>query len=190
MARRLRTMPILAGEKPTVQVNYPIRILGVDTALRTTGYGLVDFDGRQFKIVDCGVIKNGPKLLMSECLRRLSGGISELIKTYAPDAVSIEGAFYQRNVHSAMMLGASRGAVIAQAATFHLPIYEYSPTQAKSLVTGWGRASKEQIASIISQQTGLNIDHIMLDSTDALALAMCHGYKLTALGGLTPPEPI
>lgn len=169
---------------------FPLRILGIDTALRTTGYGLVDFDGKQFKIVDCGIIKNTPKLLVSECLRRLSGGITELIDAYAPDVAAIEGAFYHFNVRTAMMLGSARGAAIASVSLHHIPIYEYSPTQAKQAVTGWGKASKEQIAQVISQQTGLSTQNILLDSTDALALAMCHGIKLTLLGGLTPPQPI
>jgi crossover junction endodeoxyribonuclease RuvC len=167
-----------------------IRILGIDTALRTTGYGIVDFDGRSFKIVDCGVIKTPQKEPVSECLRRLAGGMKELVETYAPDEVSIEMAFCSKNYRTAMLLGSARGAVICTIANYNLPIYEYAPTKAKLAVTGHGGASKEQVAVLIAQMTGINTTEILLDATDALALAICHSHTLTNLQGLTKPKRI
>ena len=69
-------------------------VLGVDTAIRKTGYAVIDFHtGGSFKILDCGIIKNAATLPHSQCLRRLAGGMRELVKLYHPEAASIETAF-------------------------------------------------------------------------------------------------
>jgi len=114
--------------------------------LRTTGFGLVDCQGNRMTAVDCGIITTSAKLPFSECLRRLAGGIRELVKTYAPDQAVIEGAFFSRNVHTAMMLGSARGAVIAALAELQDPMYEYAPRRVKQSVCGFGNASKPQVA--------------------------------------------
>ena len=166
------------------------RILGVDTALRTTGYGLVDTDGYQYHAVDCGIIRNKPKLPLSECLKRLSAGIREITETYAPDIAVIEGAFYFENAKTAMLLGSARGAVIAALSNYGLPIYEYSPRKAKQAVCGHGNASKEQVAHMMSQMLNLDISNIPDDATDALSLCICHSQMATNANGLLCPDPI
>jgi crossover junction endodeoxyribonuclease RuvC len=167
-------------------------ILGVDTAIRCTGYGVIKMTSpNDIEIVDCGVIKNTQKMLHSECLRRISGGVGELIKTYTPDAVSIEDAFYGKNVKTAMILSLARGAAITAAATAFVDVYQYSPRSAKKAVTGTGTGTKEQIAVLLSSMLGINISEIPRDSTDALAIAICHGQLATRtmLGDLLP-KPI
>jgi len=127
------------------------------------------------EIIDCGVIKNKPKMLHSECLRRLAGGTRELIKAYNPDAISIEDAFYCKNVKTAMILSLARGAVITATAELGLPIYTYSPKTAKKAAVGMGQASKAQVATMMSAMFKINVDEIPDDATDALAIAICHG---------------
>ena len=123
-------------------------IIGIDTAIRKTGYGVLELTGAgSLKVLDCGVIANPAKMPHSECLRRLSGGIRELIETFHPDAASIEGAFASRNIKTAMILSLARGAVIAKLAEHRIPVYEYSPKTAKRAATGSGEASKEQVAA-------------------------------------------
>jgi len=151
-------------------------ILGVDTAIRCTGYGVIRMNSlNSIDILDCGLIKNGQKLLHSECLRRLSGGTKELIKSYSPDAVSIEDAFYCKNVKTAMILSLARGAVITASAESNLPIYTYSPKTAKKAAVGTGQASKQQVAVMMAAMFNIDISQIPDDATDALALAVCHG---------------
>jgi len=167
-------------------------ILGVDTAIRCTGYGVVDIQhGDRVSILDCGVIKNPQKALHSECLRRIAGGIKELVNTYSPEAASIEGVFFQKNIKTAMILSLARGAVIAVLAENGIPSYEYAPRKAKQAVVGTGMASKQQVATMIAAMTGLSLDQMPLDSTDALALAMCHGQIAVKPGGSEfLPKPI
>lgn len=151
-------------------------ILGVDTAIRTTGYGVIRMNSlNNIEILDCGVIKNSKKLLHSECLRRLSGGTKELIKTYSPIAVSIEDAFYCKNIKTAMILSLARGAVITATAELGLPIYTYSPKTAKRAAVGLGQASKQQVATMMASMFNIDVSQIPDDATDALSIAICHG---------------
>lgn len=166
-------------------------ILGVDTAIRCTGYGVIEITQvDSVKVIDCGVIKNPKKALHSECLRRIAGGIRELVTTYSPDAAVLEGAFFQKNIRTAMVLSLARGTVISVLSENNIPAFEYAPRKAKQAVVGSGMASKAQVATMISAITGLAIDSMPLDSTDALALAICHGQNAVRPGGdfLLPPQ--
>ncbi|MFA5205130.1 MAG: crossover junction endodeoxyribonuclease RuvC [Lentisphaeria bacterium] len=154
----------------------PGRILGLDVSLRCTGYGVVDPDGRGgFRAVDCGVIRTTAKHPLSECLRRLAGGIRELIDAYHPEVAAIEGGFFFKNARTAMVLGAARGVAIAWLAERDVPLYEYAPMRAKQAVCGFGNASKEQVAQIVATRLGLTAAQTADDATDALAIALCHG---------------
>ncbi len=151
-------------------------ILGVDTAIRCTGYGVIKMNSlSDIEIIDCGVIKNKPKMLHSECLRRIAGGTRELIKAYSPDSVAIEDAFCGRNIKTAMILSIARGAVITTSAEADLPIYTYSPKTAKRAAVGMGQASKQQVATMMAAMFNIDISNIPDDATDALSIAVCHG---------------
>jgi len=167
-----------------------MRILGVDTALRCTGFGLIDSDGREFRAVDCGVIETTPKELLSECLRRLAGGVRELVKSHAPDVAAIEGGFFSRNAKTAMVLGMARGAVVAVLADMKIPMYEYAPRRVKQALCGYGNASKEQVARLVAQTLGITVTNIQDDATDALAVAICHAQTVSGLHGLFLPSQL
>ena len=112
-------------------------IIGIDTAIRKTGYGVIDMrTNGSFRILDCGLIRNAASLPHSECLRRLAGGIRELVSSFKPEAASIESAFVSRNVKTAMILSLARGAVITALAECGIPAFEYSPKSAKRAATG------------------------------------------------------
>lgn len=176
--------------KEQIDPRKPMRILGVDTALRTTGFGIIDTEGKRFSAVDCGVIKTTRNHPLSECLRRLAGGMKELVETYAPDVAAIEGAFYCHNVRTSLVLGAARGAVIATLALHDIPLYEYAPRRVKQSVCGFGNASKPQVALLVSQMLGIEVTALPDDATDALALALCHAQLCRVSGGLAVPDPL
>ncbi len=158
-------------------------ILGFDTAIRTSGYGVIKIESfNKVSVLDCGIIKNTQKMRHSECLRRIMGGMKELIKEYSPDEVVLEDAFYSKNVKTAMILSLARGVVIGTAAELDLPVYTYAPKTAKKAVVGTGAGSKEQVAMMLSQILKINIKDIPLDATDALSLAICHGQKRIVSG--------
>ena len=166
-------------------------ILGIDTALRCTGYGVIDITGSEsIKVIDCGVIKTPQKARHSECLRRISGGIRELAERHSPDAAAIESVFFQKNIKTAMILSLARGAVISVLAENSIPAFEYAPRKAKQAIVGSGMASKTQVATMISAMTEISIDSMPLDATDAVALAICHAHNTLRAGGelRIPPQ--
>ncbi len=160
-----------------------IRVLGIDTSLRSTGIGVVEAVGSSLRCIDCGFLKTTPKWLHSQCLLHIAEGIEDIIKTTAPTAVAIEGAFYSRNVKTAMVLGEARGVAIAACARHGLPLYEYAPRRVKQAVVGVGKAEKDQVAKMVMTLLGLQ-EQPQSDAADALAIAICHIHSHKPLPGL------
>ncbi len=165
-------------------------ILGIDPAIRTTGYGVIRADSAaSFEILDCGVIANSPRLAHTECLRRLAGGIRELVQTFKPACASIEEPFVGRNANTAIILGMARGAILTALAENSVSVYAYSPRTAKRSAVGTGAATKLQVAMLVAAELNIEIERIPLDSTDALALAICHAQRALR-SGLEPGKTL
>ncbi len=153
-------------------------ILGLDPAIRTTGYGIIEMlPGKRAVVLDCGVIKNTASMPHSECVRRLAGGVRELINAFHPDCASLESPFVGDNAKTAIILGMARGAILTALAENSIPAYAYVPTVAKRAVTGITHARKEQVALMMANEFAIAAADIPDDATDALALALCHGQK-------------
>jgi crossover junction endodeoxyribonuclease RuvC len=103
-----------------------------------------------------------------------------VIKKYHPDEFAIESAFYGKNAQSALKLGHARGVSILAAVEHELPTSEYSPREVKKAVVGTGSASKEQVQFMIKTLLGESPGNMLLDTSDALAIAICHLHRLTA----------
>jgi len=165
-----------------------VNVLGVDTSLRSTGVGVVSVRGNRLSCVDYAVLKTPAGRPVSECLRRLSSGIIDVLDRLSPEAVAIEGAFFQKNARTAMILGEARGTVIAACACRGLPVYEYAPRRVKQAVVGFGSAGKEQVRRMVLSILGLREEPPM-DASDALAIAICHVHSRSGHKELMP-EPI
>ena len=164
-------------------------VLGIDPAIRTPGYGVIEAGtGGRFSVIDCGIITNSPKLPHSECVRRLHAGICELVNTFHPDCAVLEEPFVGKNAGTAIILGMARGAILAALSINGIKSFAYAPTVAKRAAVGRGNATKEQIAVMIAAELGISIDQIPLDSTDALALAMCHAGRVLRSCGMPGRE--
>lgn len=150
-----------------------MRVLGIDTSLRSTGVGIVDAEGTRYRSVHYGLIRTPAKRPVSECLVRLARGLRELIETHKPEAVAIEGIFFSKNARTAVRLGEARGAAISTCADFDLPVYEYEPRRVKMAVVGHGGADKAQVQKMIASMLGLD-ELPPPDAADALAIAICH----------------
>lgn len=152
-------------------------VLGLDPAIRTTGYGVIAWEEGRYRILDCGVIRNAPKLPHTECLRRLAGGVRELIAAFHPDCASLESPFVGDNAKTAIILGMARGAILTALAEAEIPAYAYAPNVAKRAAVGVALARKEQVAMMMAAAFGIAVENIPNDATDALALAMCHAQR-------------
>ncbi len=166
----------------------PLRVLGIDTSLRSTGVGILDAAGSRMTPVHYGTLKNPPGRPLSACLLHLQDEIDKLIREYEPHAVSIEGIFFAKNVKTMMILSHARGAIIAQCARCGLPVYEYEPRRVKMAVAGTGSAQKEQIQKMVKTLLGLR-EEPQNDAADALALAITHLHNRTAMAALAA-EPV
>ncbi len=156
-----------------------MRILGLDPSLSSTGWGIVEVENNRLRYVADGFIKTDPKLPIYDRLAVIHRALNEVIETYHPQEAAIEQVFLNENPTSTIKLGMARGVVILAPALFGIPVCEYEPTKVKKAVVGVGRVEKSEVETMVK---------ILLpgckpknnDSSDALAMAICHNSYRTA----------
>jgi crossover junction endodeoxyribonuclease RuvC len=153
-------------------------ILGIDPGSIVTGWGLVELEGNKLRHVANGVIGTSTALGAADRLLQIHCGIEEIIKRYRPAAVSLEKVFFSHNAQSALKLGQARGIAMLAAAQNQIDVSEYSATEIKVAIVGYGHASKEQIQKMVSALLGLG-GTLRADAADALAAAICHLHRRT-----------
>ena len=151
-------------------------IFGLDPALRNTGYGIIQVEGRQLHALAYGIIKNPDKIIPSRCLISIHQQVTDLIQEYQPDVAAVEGIIYLQNYQTAVTLGSARGAALLAFAQAGLPIYEYAPKRVKAAATGKGGAQKAQVGFMMRAMLGLT-ENPPPDAADALAIALTHAQN-------------
>ena len=151
-----------------------MRVLGIDCGSQSTGFGIVDSDGQDHRVVVFGAVRLPAKDPFSRRLLEIHKRIAQLIVEYGPDFVAVEDQFYLSNFKSVLKLGQVKGAVILAAAQAGVPISEYSPLAIKNAVTGYGRAEKHQVQVMVRNILNMSEEPKPHDAGDALALAICH----------------
>jgi crossover junction endodeoxyribonuclease RuvC len=151
-----------------------MRILGIDPGSQTTGWGVVEGDGRKYSLVDFGVIRASSSLRFSTRLLKMCTGIEDVIARHQPEACALEDAFLATNVKVSMKLGQVRGVVLLVAERAALEIHEYSPRLIKQTVVGYGNAEKHQVQEMVRLLLSLKSIPAPHDAADALAVAICH----------------
>jgi crossover junction endodeoxyribonuclease RuvC len=149
-------------------------VLGVDPGTRITGYGVINEKNNKIEVLDFGCIRPPAKKTLSERYWIIFEGLCNLIEIFSPHSISVETQFVFKNPQTALKLGMARGTALIAAAKYNLPVFEYSPTKAKSSVVGNGRASKKQVQLMVQKLLHLPIPPSPEDAADALALAICH----------------
>ena len=149
-------------------------VLGIDPGYALMGWGVVESEGSRMQLVAYGCIETKAGVPMQNRLRTLQLGVRDLLSIYKPDDVAFEELFFARNVTTALMVGAARGAAIIAAAEYTENLYEYTPMQIKQAVTGYGGADKQQVQQMVRML--LNMKEIARpdDAADALAVALTH----------------
>ena len=151
-----------------------MRVLGIDPGSQTTGWGVVEGDGRKYSLVEFGAIRASSNLSFPARLLRMCTGIEEIIDKHRPDACALEDAFLASNVKVSMKLGQVRGVVLLVAERAALDIHEYSPRLVKQTVVGYGNAEKQQVQEMVRLLLSLRSVPAPHDAADALAVAICH----------------
>jgi crossover junction endodeoxyribonuclease RuvC len=152
-------------------------ILGLDPGTNVMGYGLILINGSQMTVIQFGVINMGKYGDHALKLKKIFERVLALVDEYKPDEVALEAPFYGKNIQSMLKLGRAQGVAMSAALYREVPITEYAPKKVKQSVTGNGNASKEQVAKMLMQIFSIKELPKLLDSTDALAVAVCHHYQ-------------
>lgn len=149
-------------------------VLGIDPGYALMGWGVVETQGSRMRLVDYGCVETKAGVPMQHRLRTLQLGVRNLVNIYQPDDVAFEELFFARNVTTALMVGAARGAAIIAAVEYTENLYEYTPMQIKQAVTGYGKADKKQVQQMVKLL--LHLDEVPKpdDAADAIACAITH----------------
>ena len=154
-----------------------MRIIGIDPGIGGTGYGIIDTDGSEHRLVLYGAISTGVKKPFHERLLKVHSEINKILVREKADSMAIEGVFYAANVQAALRLGHARGVALLAAAEHGLSVHEYSPLEVKSAVVGYGRADKFQVQSMVRLLLKLSELPTPDHAADALAVAICHANQ-------------
>jgi crossover junction endodeoxyribonuclease RuvC len=154
-----------------------MRILGVDPGLQITGYGIIEVKGRDFKLLEAGVIRTPSGQSISKRLLKIYGGLEEIIKEFGPEYLILE-KLYSHYGHptTAILMGHARGVICLLSGMYSVKLLSYSSTRIKKAVTGKGHATKTQVQRMVQNLLGLRESPKPVDVTDALAMAMSYVY--------------
>ena len=158
-----------------------MRILGIDPGVATIGFGVIDFSGREYKLVNCGVITTPAHTMLSARLEQIYDDMCQLLELFKPDAVSIEELFFNTNITTGIAVALGRGVLLLACRKAGVAIYEYTPLQVKQAVVGYGRAEKKQVMDMVRRICALPSPPKPDDAADAVALALCHARSSTSL---------
>jgi crossover junction endodeoxyribonuclease RuvC len=148
-------------------------VLGVDPGSKATGYGLVEKRNHQMICVDAGAIIPPGKAPFYERIYTIFRSMIDIMERYKPLEMAIEDVFFAKNVKSSLKLGHARGAALIAAVNSGVKVFEYTPLEIKKSVVGYGRATKNQISSMVQVILKLQ-SPLGSDTSDALAAAICH----------------
>lgn len=158
-----------------------MRILGVDPGLINTGYGVIDTDGSRTVVVEGGVVRTASSAPLAERLHNIYSSLIEVIGELKPEAMAIEDLHsHPRFARTAIMMGHARGVIVLAAGASRIPVFDYQPNRAKSIVTGAGHAGKDQVMRAVAAHLGdddlARNEHV----ADAFAIALCHAIMASS----------
>lgn len=155
-----------------------MRVLGVDPGLTRCGFGIIESGaGRGVTFVDVGVVRSGTDVDLDKRLLIIRDGLVDVIERTKPDVIAIERVFAQHNVRSVMGTAQVAGIALLLAAERDIAVALHTPSEVKAAVTGYGRADKKQVTTMVAKILGLAELPKPADAADALALAICHVWK-------------
>lgn len=150
---------------------------GIDPGTAVTGYGVIKSVHNSVTCLDFGVIATSPESPLPKRLELIYNSLMEKMSEFSPDRVSIEEAFYGKNIHTTLVLGHARGVAMLAAVKSGAMVSEYSPREIKKAVSGNGNASKDQVKYMVKMILAVPESDIKTDAYDALGIALCDFYN-------------
>lgn len=155
-----------------------MRIVGVDPGIANSGYGLIEAEGNDLRLVGHGTIVTGASEAFPDRLLKIYREFEKLLDSAKPEVCCVESIFFAKNAKSAFQVGHARAVFMVCAAQRGIPVYEYTPPQVKKALVGAGRAEKEQVQYMVKALLRMaeipKPDH----AADALAVAICHANSI------------
>ena len=155
-------------------------ILGIDPGLATLGYGVIEADRGNYKMIQFGTVTTPAGQPMPIRLRAIYQGVSQLMDIYQPDDVAFEELFFSKNITTGMAVSAARGVALVAVANRTENLYEYTPMQIKQAVTGYGGADKHQVQHMVKLLLHMSEIARPDDAADGLAVALTHDNSMHA----------
>lgn len=164
-----------------------VRVLGIDPGLTRCGVGVVDVRrDRSASLVHVGVVRSRADDPVERRLAAIAAGIRDVLTAHTPHVVAVEQVFAQQNRHSVMGTAQASGVALLLAAEYGLPAATHTPTEVKAAVTGYGSADKLQVQTMVARVLRLDALPQPADAADALALALCHAWRVGGTPGVHP----
>ena len=154
-----------------------MRIIGIDPGYAIVGYGVIDYIGNKFKIVEYGAITTESNQNMNERFKSIHDDLNTIIERTKPEYLAIEELFFNSNQKTAINVAQARGVLLLSALNHGISVHEYTPLQVKQAVVGYGRAEKKQVQLLVKSILGLEKVPKPDDTADALAIAVCHAHS-------------
>ncbi len=161
-------------------------ILGIDPGFATVGFGVIRVEQGRQSMVQYGTITTRAGLPLPTRLLQIAEDMEELLSTFRPDAMAVEELFFTNNITTGIGVAQARGVILLAAERHKIPIFEYSPSEVKLAVVGYGRAEKRQVMEMTKRLLGLKAVPRPDDAADAVAIALCHARSHTSR--LTDPD--
>lgn len=151
-----------------------MRIIGIDPGMAIVGYSILDINGDNIELVGSGSIQTDKNLSDEKRLKEIYDDLNYLIEKYSPDEASIEKLFFFKNQKTVMPVSQARGVILLALENAKIKIHEYTPIEIKQTLTGYGRATKDEVAQCV--KIVLNGQQIpkLDDTVDSIAIAICH----------------
>ncbi|PZF78550.1 crossover junction endodeoxyribonuclease RuvC [Aestuariivirga litoralis] len=152
-----------------------VRIIGIDPGLRNTGWGVISQEGSRLTYIADGAIHSDGDASLAERLLQLHSQLADILREFDPDEAAVEETFVNTDARATLKLGQARGVLMLAPAMLKLPVAEYAPNTVKKAVVGAGHAEKDQVKHMVK----LLLPKARMrtaDSTDALAVAICHAH--------------
>lgn len=149
-------------------------ILGIDPGFGRVGYGVIEYRNNKYRAVEYGCITTPSNTKLSLRLKQINDDLEEIIARYKIDAAAVEDLFFNTNIKTGIQVAEARGVILCVLEKNNININEYTPLQVKQALVGYGRADKNQIKSMVKDFLKLDQMPKLDDTTDALAIAICH----------------
>lgn len=153
-----------------------MKILGLDPGIAIVGYSVIDTDGSAYRLITSGSIQTSKNKTDQGRLLEIAQDLEEIIKSYKPECAAIEKLYFFRNYTTIIPVAEARGVIVMTLEKYGIPIHEYTPLVVKQVTTGYGKASKNEVAQAVEKMVDKNGKNWpkLDDTVDSIAIAVCH----------------